>query len=98
MVVAEALSRMLLAERWSTTDRDVESYVQAVRYNQPFSDKKLESIRKATENDSEIQIVMRYTLEGWPRRRDNVLPEARPYHHVKDELSVVDGLLLRDAV
>ena len=97
MVVADALSRMPLAERSSMTDRDVESYVHAVRYNQPFSDKKLESIRKATENDSEIQIVMRYTLEGWPRHCDNVLPEARTYHHVRDELSVADGLLLRDA-
>ena len=96
MVVVEALSRMPLAERSSTTDRDVESYVHAMWYNQPFSDKKLESIRKATENDSEIQIVMRYTLEGWPRRRDDVLPEARPYHHVRDEFSVADGLLLRD--
>ena len=61
-----------------------------------FSDKKLESIRRATEIDSEIQIVMRYTLEGWLRRRDDVQPEARPYH-VRDELSVADALLLRDA-
>ena len=30
MVVADALSRMTLAERSSTTDRDVESYVHAV--------------------------------------------------------------------
>ena len=79
-MVADALSRMPLAERSSMTDRDVESYVHAVRYNKPVSDKKLESIRKATENDSEIQIVMRYTLEDWPHRRDDVLPEARPYH------------------
>ena len=95
-MVTDVLSRMPLAEQSSMTDRDVESHVHAVQYNQPFSDKKLKSIRKATENDSEIQIVKRYTLEGWPRCRDDVLPEARPYHHVRDELSVADGLLLRD--
>ena len=34
-------------------------------------------------------------MEGWPRHRDGVIAEAQPHHHVRDELSVDDGLLLR---
>ena len=94
---ADALSRMPIKDTTSSTEADVAACVSSVRYAQPASDQKLEEIHRAraTRDDAELQAAVRYTLEGWPRRRDGVIAEAQPYHHVRDELSMADGLLLR---
>ena len=39
---------------------------------------------------------MKYTLTGWPQCLKDVITEARPYHGARHELSVANGLLLRD--
>ena len=39
---------------------------------------------------------MKYTLTGWPQCLKDVITEAHPYHGARDDLSVANGLLLRD--
>ena len=95
LVLADALSRMPIKDTTSSTEADVAAYVSSVRYAQPASDQKLEEIHRATRDDAELQAAVRYTLEGCPTRGDDVIAEAQPHHHVRDELSVADGLLLR---
>ena len=94
-MLADALSRMPIKDTTSSTEADVAAYVSSVRYAQPASDQKLKEIRRATRDDAELQAAVRYTLKSWPRRRDGVIAKAQPYHPVRDELSVADGLLLR---
>ena len=95
MVVADALSRMPLASQLSTTDKEVNAHVNAVRFCQPASDRKLDDIRPHTSEDLGLQSAIHYTLMGWPRQKNDVVDIAQPYHHVRAELSVADGLLLR---
>ena len=97
LTVADALSRKPVGPGISTTDNDVEAYVCGIREMLPMSDRRLAEVRTATEEDQDLQLVMRYTLTGWPRRTKDVLPSARSYHHIRNELSVADGLLLRGA-
>ena len=97
LTVADALSRKPVGPGISTTDNDVEAYVCGIREMLPISDRRLAEVRTATEEDQDLQLVMRYTLTGWPRRTEDVLPSARSYHHIRNELSVADGLLLRGA-
>ena len=96
LVVADALSRKPIHGETSTTEVEVEAYVNTVSQSQPANDQHLNKIRWATEEDNTLQLVAKYTLTGWPRRSSDVIPEARPYHHVRHELSMADGMLLRD--
>ena len=95
MVMADALSRMPLSSQISTTEKEVAAYVKAVRFRQPASDRKLEEIRRCTREDAGIQSAMNYTLLGWPRQKDDVADVAQAYHHVREELSMANDLLLR---
>ena len=95
-VVTDALSRKPMHGETSMTEGEFEAYVNTVSQSQPASDQHLEKIRQATEEDNTLQLVAKYTLTGWPRRSSDVIPEARPYYHVRHELSMANGMLLRD--
>ena len=97
IVVADALSRNPINMDHSTSESDVIEYVHGVRMYRPISDRKLEEIRQAVMEDNELQSVAEYTLSGWPRNRMDVPVQLRQYHHVRNELSVADGLVLRDS-
>jgi hypothetical protein len=74
---------------------DVEAYVDEVASCWPASDAKLNQIRQATQQDVNVKSAYDYTLAGWPAYKQDVQLAARELYNVKDELSVVDGLLLR---
>ena len=78
LVVADVLFRKPIHGETSTTEVEVEAYVNTVSQSQPASDQHLEKIRWATEDDT-LQLVAKYTWTGWP--------------HVRHELSVADGML-----
>lgn len=60
----------------------------------PASENMLSRIRQAQEADRTLQLVSQYSTTQWPETRA-LAPEVRQYGSVADELSVVDGLLLR---
>ena len=51
-------------------------------------------IREATKTDSTLSLVLKYTLEGWPRCLDQSQRELRPYFNQKEYLSVEQGCIL----
>ena len=62
LVVADALSRKPNKNTDSTLSDDIASYVHNIQVSRPITDKRLSEIKQATENDIELQIVMKYTL------------------------------------
>ncbi|XP_064469772.1 uncharacterized protein K02A2.6-like [Ornithodoros turicata] len=54
-----------------------------------------DEVQKSVEDDHVLQKVMEFVTTGWPGKKE-VTKELWPFYHVKAELSVVDGLLLRD--
>ena len=97
LVVADALSRKPLGiEQDSSTEKDVKIHIDSVIKTKPMSDMKLQALQEATTKDCELQIVIKHTLEGWPRHKLDVEPEVRAYYQMQAELSVAYGLLLRN--
>ena len=51
--------------------------------------------RIATDNDEILQTLKNTILEGWPESKTSLPPTVSPYFHIRDELIVHDGLILR---
>ena len=60
-----------------------------------MTDAKLEEFKTETENDSALQTVKKYVLEGCPEKSSTVDPLAQPYFMYRDEISYAEGLLLK---
>uniref|UniRef100_A0A8C8DE10 Gypsy retrotransposon integrase-like protein 1 n=1 Tax=Oryzias sinensis TaxID=183150 RepID=A0A8C8DE10_9TELE len=89
LILADALSRAPAGKSVSATEEDIQCHVNMVSSALPVSDTKSRQIAEATAKDVQLQHVMRNMDEGWP-------VGANPqFYHVRGELSVVDGLLLK---
>ena len=60
-----------------------------------MTDAELEELKTETENDSALQTVKKYVLEGWPEKPSTVDPLAQPYFTYRDEISYAESLLLK---
>ena len=56
----------------------------------------LEKYQRSTENDHELQRLYKIVLEGWPEHKKSSGFVGRKYWHVKDRISIHDGLLFMD--
>ena len=97
LAVADALSRAPL-DRQCVSDalfaEEVQLYVDSVESK--LSPTTLAEIRQETKNDLQLQAVIKYTLGGWPKYRQEVPSSLERFHSIRDHLSVSDGLLLYD--
>ena len=96
MVVSDALSRASLPEVCQEIpEKEVVFQVYSVVNNLPISDKKLLLFKKETESDEVLQILKEYTLNGWPANRELVEKSVLPYLNIQDEITYVNGILLK---
>ena len=95
MHVSDALSRDPLKSADSVTEEEVEMHVHQVEYSWPMTDTGLERIAKATQEDVTLRAAFEYTVNGWPRRKEDAVIAARDLYAIRGELSVSDGLLLK---
>ena len=58
------------------------------------TDYKLNQLVRETENDGTLQKLKSMVLNGWPSSIKSVDPEIRPYWSMRDDISLLDGLLL----
>ncbi|XP_077538135.1 uncharacterized protein LOC144150167 [Haemaphysalis longicornis] len=86
-LVADALSRLPIQTGQELQEEEIVSLVTSV------VDK--ETVQLATKADVTLQKVAEYVSKGWPDKK-KVHSDLTAYFHVRDELSVVDGLLMRD--
>ncbi len=52
-------------------------------------------IKDGTLKDEDLQDVVRYTTQGWPKA-NKIKMELKPFKQIQHELYIVDGCLLRD--
>ena len=57
---------------------------------------KMKEAQEETAKDSCLMRIARYVNEGWPKRIDQVPVDAKPYWPYKKELSMTNGMLLKD--
>ena len=61
MIVADALSRAQLSDVTpELTESEIKSYIHSIISNKPISDRKLEGIKKETEQDTALKMVTNY--------------------------------------
>ena len=94
--VADTLSRAPLGVGATVDEvhfiQEVESYALGVVESLPASKDKISEIRSLQMKDPILMRVREFTMGTWPQ----VPPlEARAYAAVRDELSIVDGLLVK---
>lgn len=61
-----------------------------------ISDLRLEEIRKATEEDSELQCLITYITQGWPEKKKNLIKDSvRHFFDLRETLSVYTGIVVK---
>ena len=94
MYLADTLSRAYLPTSTKSGPQDDLLHVHMTQFL-PISDQRLEAIRKATKTDSVMQSLRETIMHGWPDHKQDLTPEVALYFHFRDEMTVVDGIILR---
>ena len=95
--VSDTLSRNFLpAEPQDASNaEDLNEYVHYIIDNLPVSDSKMEQLRNSTGTDPQLQDLTATIQDGWPNNRDACKPSTREYWNIRDELSVIDGIIFK---
>ena len=91
---ADTLSRAHLPTT-GDDDEDLALYVHSATANLPVSDGKLAELRQETASDSAMIELAKIIQEGWPNYKQKVPKQVREYWTFRDELVVIDGLILK---
>ena len=98
MLTADHLSRSPLSESEENKfQEEIFCHVHSITSNWSTTDNRLQKIREGTQKDINLKYAFDYTIQGWPFYKEDVKLAAREFFGVRGELSVVDGLLLRDS-
>lgn len=96
MYVADALSRAhpkkLSKEACTEEVFKIFEDINMVEYL-PISQARMLKIKQTS--DVTHELLKKTILEGWPRTKESTPMEVHPYFHVRDELSVQDGIVYR---
>lgn len=88
MVMADTLSRSpLKLEEEPDTVEDVQAFVDLVESTGPATDNQLERVREASAKDPQLQNMIAFTLQGWPRS---------PPRYESSLMKISSGLLTSD--
>ncbi|UYV60495.1 K02A2.6-like, partial [Cordylochernes scorpioides] len=92
---ADALSRQpLLTTEGGEDERPTSAHVNAVLSGITDKDEMLTKIFEAQQEDTTLKAVVNYLEQGWPNKK-KMSQALLSYWHVKDELGVQNGLLMR---
>ena len=89
LIIADALSRNPLNKREEVF------CVNNIR-DLPLKRERFEDIRIATNKDDAMCQLKYIIANGWPEDKENVPSQVKPYFHYRDEMTVEDGIILRD--
>lgn len=67
--------------------------MDAVTHSWPISQRNLDRIRTVTQEDGQLQRVMKLIKDGWPERVSSTSNGFRDYYMMKDLLSECEGLI-----
>lgn len=96
LYIADALSRAYLKEQQEELLEE-ELEVNWITPQLPISEEKLNTFRKATAEDMEMQMLRNMTMNGWPLEKKQVPKEMEKCRTFKEEISYASGLLFKTA-
>ena len=71
-------------------------HVHSVISRLPISAARLEQFQKETEKDQTLQVVREYIMNGWPKSSKDIDPCIKLYYMIRDDLSCVHNLILKN--
>ena len=98
LVMADVLSRAPAQQQTADDDEwnsEVDAYVRAIFNSLPATDKRIQQIQASQEKDPTCILLKKYCLEGWPSKQ-KLKGEIRKYLQTASELSICEGLILRN--
>ena len=98
MILADTLSRAYITDcptSQSTFEEELACMVHMVLSNTPFTDAKLEEVRKATSQNTIMRLLQTTIQTGWPDKISETPAELKAFWTYRDELSEADGILLK---
>jgi hypothetical protein len=93
--VSDYLSRHSVNDTYPTLIDGLDTHVHSVRKQLLVTDRRLEIIRQAIRDDSQMQLLKQTILDGWPESRSNCNPVITEFFNHRDELSYEDDLIFR---
>lgn len=93
--VADTLSRRFLKDTFPELSAGIDLQVNMVMSSLPVSDRKMQEIMSQTDLDPQLIVLKEVILQGWPGSRDKCQQEVQPFWNFRDELSVVDGIIMK---
>ena len=91
MYIADYLSRAHKEDNEGGDDFDSINMVKLL----PIRQEKIDRIREATQRDETTKMLEEYVVSGWPNHREEVPVLIRAYFHIRDEISIQDGVLFK---
>ena len=93
--LADTLSRKSLPDTYPHLSEGMDIQVHGVISNIPMSDQKMTLIRQHTESDSQLILLRKTILDGWPDNRKDCPASICDFWNYRDELTYVDGMILK---
>jgi hypothetical protein len=94
MEVADTLSRAYLPMSTKCGPQDDLQLVHMSTYL-PVTDRRFAEIRRGTDADPTLTALRKVILTGWPEERKMLPAGVSPYFDFRDELAVIDGVVMR---
>ena len=95
-VLPDMLSRAPLAETaYGSMEEEIALHVHLLTSNLPVSKPKVEEIKEATAYDPSLKELKEMIKPGWPETKSQTPANIQIYWNVRDELSEVEGVLLK---
>ena len=96
LVVADTLSRASLPiSDPEIPDADLHLNVHTFLTSLPISNARFIEFQTETNKDDCLQFLVKQIQEGWPSIKNDVNPAIRHYFHIRDELTTLEGIILK---
>ncbi|KAI4900308.1 hypothetical protein NFI96_009493 [Prochilodus magdalenae] len=93
--VADTLSRKSIEHHDSGITEGLEAQVHTLISNVPVSKNKLQEIREATAQDTQLTTLRNITKSGWPDERKKCPLNIQEFWNHRDEIVEIDGILFK---
>ncbi|XP_052752398.1 uncharacterized protein K02A2.6-like [Galleria mellonella] len=97
LYISDTLSRAALLESEEhSIDNDIAIHANMFISSLSVSEERLQIYKKETLNDSTLQKLLKYFIEGWPIHKNKTELCVRQYWNYRSEIHVIDGLVFKN--
>ena len=94
-VIADALSRVTPLD-FEAHDVDKEVLAVNILTYAAIEEREKTELLRETDKDADLQALKMVITKGWPAKRSNLAPNLHPYWNYHDELTIEDGIIMKN--